>query len=46
MRVFALQAFDEIGELRCNRARLSAVLPGLGREGVEAAIAIAERPVQ
>jgi hypothetical protein len=45
MRVFAFETFDQIGELRGNRARLSPVLPGLRRERFETVVAIAERPV-
>ena len=46
MRVLALEAFDEIGELRGDGAGLPAVLPRLGRQRLEAPVAVAERPVQ
>ena len=46
MRVFALEAFDQIGQLRGDGARLAAVLPRLGRQRFEAAVAVAERPIQ
>ncbi len=46
MRVLALQPFDQIGELRGDGAGLSPVLPRLGRQSFEAAVAIAERPFQ
>jgi len=46
MRVLAFEALDQIGELWGNRSRLSSILPGLRREGFEAAAAIPERPIQ
>jgi hypothetical protein len=46
MGVFAFESFDEIGELRGNRAGLSAILPGLGRQRFKATVAIAERAIQ
>jgi hypothetical protein len=46
VRIFALEAFDQIGELRGDGARLSPVLPGLRRQGFEAAVAVTERPFQ
>ena len=46
MRVFTLETLDEIGKLRRDGAGLPAVLPRLGRESFEAAVAIAQRPVQ
>jgi len=46
MRVFALQAFDQVGELRGNGARLTAILPRFGGQGLEAIGAVAERPIQ
>ncbi len=42
VRVFALQAFNEIGELRGQGARLAAVLPRFGRQGLETISAVAE----
>ena len=38
MRILALEAFDQIGELRRDGARLSPILPGLRRQGFEAAV--------
>ncbi len=46
MRVFTFETFDEIGELRRDGAGLPAVLPGLGRQRFEAAVAVAQCPVQ
>src|SRR5271157_5472251 len=46
MWVFAFEAFDEAGELWGQGARLAAVLPRFGRQGLEAAGAIAKRPIQ
>ena len=46
MRVFAFEAFDQVGELRGNGAGLAAVLARLGSQGLEAAVAVAERPIQ
>lgn len=46
VRVFALETLDEIGKLRRNGARLPAVLPRLRRQRLEAAVAVAQRPVQ
>ena len=46
MRVFAFQAFDQVGELRGDGARLAAVLARFGGQGIEAAVAIAERPLE
>ena len=46
MRVFALEAFDQIGELRRDGARLPAILPRLRRQSFEAAVAVAECPFQ
>jgi hypothetical protein len=46
MRIFAFQSFDQVGELRSDGARLAAVLAGFGGEGIEAAAAIAERPLE
>ena len=46
MRVFAFETFDQVGELRGDGARLSAVLARFGGQGFEAAVAIAERPLQ
>ena len=46
MRIFAFEAFDEVGELRGDGARLAAILAGLRRQGFEAAVAVAQRPIQ
>jgi hypothetical protein len=46
VRVFALETLDEIGKLWRDVARLPAVLPRLRRQRLEAAIAVAQRPVQ
>jgi len=37
MRVFALESFDEIGQLRSDGARLVAILARLGSQSLEAA---------
>jgi hypothetical protein len=44
--VLALEAFDEVGELGRDGARLAAVLARLRRERLETAVAIAQCPVQ
>ena len=41
MRVLALEAFDEAGQLRSHRAGLSPVLARFGSQGFETAIAVA-----
>ena len=46
MRILALEALDQIGELRGDSARLSPILPGLRRQSFEAAVAVAECPFQ
>jgi len=46
MWVFALEAFDEAGQLWCDGARLATVLARFGGEGLEAAVAVARRPVE
>ena len=46
MRIFALETFDQRGELRGDGARLPAVLARFGGQGFEAAAAIAERPLE
>jgi hypothetical protein len=46
MRIFTLQAFDQVGELGSDGARLTAVLARFGGQGIEAAAAIAERPLE
>jgi hypothetical protein len=46
VRVFAFETFDEVGELRGKGARLAAVLPRFGRQGLETIGAVAERPIQ
>ena len=46
MRILTFEAFDEIGELRGDGARLSPIQPGLRRQGFEAAVAVTERPLQ
>ena len=46
MRVFAFQTFDQVGELRGDGARLAAVLARFRGQGIEAAAAIAERPLE
>src|SRR6266705_4334911 len=46
MRVLALEAFDGTGELRSDGAGLSAVLARLGSQGLETAVAIAQRPIE
>ena len=46
MRVFAFETFDEVGQLRGQGARLAAVLARFGSQGLEAAGAVAERPIQ
>ena len=46
MWVFALEAFDEGGQLRGDGARLAPVLTRLGGERLEAAMAVAPRPIQ
>ena len=46
MRVFALETFDEAGQLGGHGARLAAVLARFRSEGLEAAIAITRRPVE
>ena len=46
MRILALEAFDQVGELRSDGARLTAVLARFGGQGIEAAAAIAERPLE
>ena len=39
MGIFALQAFDDVGELRSDGARLAAVLAGFGGQGIVTAAA-------
>src|SRR5438309_11214853 len=46
MRVLALEAFDEAGQLRRNGAELTTVLAWFGGERLEAAVAVAQRPIQ
>src|SRR5271165_799042 len=46
VRVFAFETFDEVGELRGRGARMAAVLPRFGRQGLETTGAVAERPIQ
>jgi len=46
MRVFALEAFDQSGQLRGDGAWLAAVLARLGSESSEAAVAVALGPFQ
>ena len=46
MRVFALEAFDQAGQLRGDGARLAPVLARLGSERLEAAVAVAPGPIQ
>ncbi len=46
MRVLALEAFDETGQLRGDGAGLSAVLARLGSQRFETAVAVAQRPIQ
>ena len=46
VRVFSFETLDEIGELRRDGAGLPAVLPRLRRQRLEAAVAVAQRPVQ
>jgi len=46
MRVLALEAFDEAGQLRGDGAGLSAVLARLGSQRFETAVAVAQRPIE
>jgi hypothetical protein len=46
MWVFPLEAFDLVGDLRRNRAVLSAVLVGLGNQQLGATVTIPPRPFQ
>src|SRR4029077_9223784 len=46
MRIFALEAFDETGQLWSDGAGLSTVLARLGSQGLETAVAIAQRPIE
>ncbi len=46
MRVFALEALDQSGQLRSHGAHLAAVLARFGGEGFDAAVAIALGPFQ
>jgi hypothetical protein len=46
MWVFALEAFDETGQLRGHGAGLATVLTRFGSESLEAAVAVAPRPIQ
>jgi hypothetical protein len=46
VRVFALETLDEVSKLRRDGAGLPAVLPWLRRQRLEAAVAVAQRPVQ
>ena len=46
MRIFALETFDEIGELGCDRAWLPAILPRLGSQRFETAATVAQHPIQ
>src|SRR6266568_3925056 len=46
MRVLALEAFNEAGQLRCDGAGLTAVLARFGSQRFEATVAIAHGPVQ
>jgi hypothetical protein len=46
MRIFALEAFDETGQLRSDGAGLATVLARLGSQGLETAVAIAQRPIE
>jgi hypothetical protein len=46
MGVFALETFDQAGQLRGDGARLAAVLARFGDEGLEAAVAVALGPFQ
>ena len=44
MGIFALEASDEVGQLRCDGARLAAISAYFGSEGFEPAAAIALNP--
>jgi hypothetical protein len=46
MRVLALEAFDETGQLRVDGARLTTVLARFGSQRFETAVAVAQRPIQ
>src|SRR5947209_19013319 len=46
MRIFTFEAFDQIGQLGRDGARLPAILTRLGGQGFKAPPAIVERPVQ
>src|SRR2546430_5395261 len=46
MRILALEAFDETGQLRSDGAGLSTVLARLGSQCFETAVAIAQRPIE
>jgi hypothetical protein len=46
MRILAFETFDEAGQLRGDSARLAPVLARLGSERLEAASAVAHRPIQ
>src|SRR5438094_405016 len=46
MRLFALEALDQSGQLRSHGAHLAAVLARFGSKGFEAALAVAFGPFQ
>src|SRR5256885_6919003 len=46
MRILALEAFDETGQLRSDGAGLSTVLARLGSQCFETAVAITQRPIE
>ena len=46
MRILSLEAFNEAGQLRSDDARQAAVLARLGRQRLEAAVAVAYGPLQ
>src|SRR5256885_17155708 len=46
MRILALEAFDETGQLRSDGAGLSTVLARLGSQCFETTVAVAQRPIE
>ena len=46
MGIFALEPFNEAGQLRGDRARDAAVLARFGRQRLETTLAVAQRPSQ
>jgi hypothetical protein len=46
MRVFALEAFDQVGELWRNNTGFAAVLPWLRRQGLKTAVAVTHSPME